>query len=169
MSHGRIFEIRAARPFSADEAEYGTMNPDNVFLSHQDIFDYIAPDLRYEQIVPDRDAETFLMPLLCDVFTRDGLCLTLSQPRYDDYVERLVRLTKEAALQLTPQAFYDSSQYRTLLPYLPLLPYESAYVYDEQEGDIISCREFILKSSSYRNPDGDCRRFYIGKVWDFKW
>lgn len=169
MSHGRIFEIRAARPFSPDETECGTMNPDNVSQSHQDIFDYISPELWCGEIDRCEDSERFLMPLLCEVFTRDGLTLTLSQPRYDDYVERLVRLTKEAALQLTPQAFYDASQYRTLLPYLPLLPYESAYVYDEQEGDIISCREFILKSSSYRNADGGDRRFYIGKVWDFKW
>lgn len=167
MSHGRIFEIRAAKRFDDDELQYGTMNDCQVFDNHQDLFDSLTADPAFVTIDRTDDIKSMLMPYISEVFTLDADCLTLSQSRYDAYVEQTVKAVSEAALKLTPQGFYDSSQYRTLQNLLPALSYEPAYVYDEQEGDIISCREFILKSSSYRSPDGDRRRFYIGKVWDF--
>lgn len=166
MAHNRIFEVRKAKPFSPAERANGVMDEAEVAARHQRLIDYIV-DMEGGEEERQREVSGILMPLIDRVFSRDGDKLTLSQEGYDSYVEIWLSNISYEATDLTPWGVTRHSQYRMLERFLPTLHLGDVYIYDEEEGDILGLREWLLKTSVYRDAEGEGREFYLGKVWDY--
>lgn len=166
MAHSCIFEIRKGEKFSTSEIEEGTMDAELIQEWHSNLFGYISDD--YGVNNRDSDIHEMLMSRIGEVFSREGDLLTFSQKGYDKYIEKWVERIKNTAKTLSPTKFANESMWINLQRLLPDFQYGSVYIFDkENEGDIVDWRAWLLYASAYKNHEGDGRKFYIGKIWDY--
>ncbi len=163
--HSRIIEIRNGKKFSAEEIEDGVMNADEMFDRYQNEWlDYIDGLTEHDR---EEDLDWFVSRL-DGVFTREGDELTLSQEDYDAFIEKYVEKLRDAVSEITPKDFYPEQQFS--LRRLACL--ESDFcdfrVYNEDIDDVVPFVDWLMSTSVYHEKDGDGRKFYIGKVWDYK-
>lgn len=142
------------------------MDEAEVAARHQRLIDYIV-GMEGGEKERQREVSGILMPLIDGVFSRDGDRLTLSQKGYDSYIERWLSDIRYVAENLTPRGVTHRSLFWGLERFLPTLLLGDVYIYDEEEGDILGLREWLLKTSVYRDAEGEGREFYVGKVWDY--
>ena len=165
MAHNCIFEIRKGEKFSTSEIEKGTMNVALIHEWHPDLFDYISDDYNNNR---DNDIQNILMSRIGGAFSRNGDLLTLSQKGFDTYIENWVSNIRDVTKTLNPMNFANESIWVDLHILLPVFQYGSVYIFDkENEGDIVDWKMWLLYSSMYKDPNGDGRKFYIGKIWDY--
>lgn len=161
--HSRIIEIRNGRPFSAEEIKNGVMNVGEIYSRHEnEWWDYI----RASDDDREEDLDWFVSRLV-DVFTREGNELTLSQEDYDAFVESYIRQIRDLADEITPEEFYPNQQF--MLSRLASMETDFCdfRVYVEDDGEVISFADWLMSTSTYHDENGEGRKFYIGKVWDY--
>ncbi len=159
--HNFIFEIREDRDFTADERSNGTMDEIQIIHWHPLDFDYIVPldpDTNRRQCI-----ESLLSPL-DGAMTPDGdNVLTFHFDNCQDVLTAWLRNIQLLADKLVPNQPFLTGGLRQLARAAELTDYCDTYVYDPNDGDIMSVRKYLSCCSLCK----DGHKFYIGKIWDY--